>query len=184
MDAGAGADRTSARIAEQGAGDVSVLEAAGRALFRLGRIVSRQPMGQIVLGSTQHAVEVSRILVVQAVEAGPEEPDGEVAVRVVARRLGIDPSTASRLIADTIQAGYLSRRGSPSDARRVSLLLTEAGQALSRGAQRYQRAVFEQATHGWPDPERLGFARLLPIFVEAVANSRPDGPSPHTSADE
>ena len=150
----------------------SVLDDAGQALFRLGRIFSKQPMSQVLMGRTGRAVELSRVLVVQAVEVGPEDPGQEVTVGMVADRLGIDPSTASRVVAETIPAGHLSRVASAADARRVHLELTDAGRTLSEHARRYQRGVFEQVTREWSDGERHEFARLLTRFVDAVADTR------------
>jgi len=150
--------------------DDSLLDEAGQALFRLGRIFARQPMGRMLMEGSAHTVNVSRVLVAQAVEAGPEEPGGDVTVGLVADRLGIDPSTASRLTAEAIQAGYLSRVASQADGRRVQLALTAAGRALLEDAYRYQRAVFARVTQDWSDGERHEFARLLPQFVDAVAS--------------
>ncbi len=164
--------------------DVPLLDEAGQALFRLGRIFARQPMGRIVAGGDEHTVNVSRVLVAQAVEAGPEEPGGDVTVGLVADRLGIDPSTASRLTAEVIQAGYLSRVASQADARRVQLALTAAGRALLEDAYRYQCGVFARVTRDWSDEDRYEFARLLPRFVDAVASvqAAPIGDTP-TRAD-
>jgi DNA-binding MarR family transcriptional regulator len=147
----------------------AVLDAAAQAMFRLGRTFGRQPMRDRLMASTGRSVELSRILVVQAVEAAAEQPDGEVTVGVVAEQLGIDPSTASRLVTETIRDGYLSRGSSPTDARRVRLELTDAGRDLSAGSRRYQRAVFDQVTRDWSKQERLEFARLFIRFVESTA---------------
>ncbi|MDP9374359.1 MAG: MarR family winged helix-turn-helix transcriptional regulator [Chloroflexota bacterium] len=149
-----------------------MLDDAGQALFRLGRIFSKQPLHQLLAQPTGCAVELSRILAVQAVGAGPEEPDREVTVGVVADRLGVDPSTASRLVAETIRDGYLARAASPVDARRVPLELTPAGRALAEDARRYQRAVFEHVTRDWSERERDEFARLFVKFADAVAEAR------------
>lgn len=158
----------------------SVFDDAGQALFRLGRAFGRQPAHRTLAEQTGQAVELSRILVVQAVEAGTEASDQEVTVGAVAARLGVDPSTASRLVAEAIQAGYLARATSPADARRARLGLTAAGRALAEGARRYQRAVFEQVTRDWPERERAEFARLFVKFAAAVAESlaAPAAPGP------
>ncbi len=153
------------------ADDQATLDEAGQALFRLGRLFARQPMSQIVAGRAGHAIDLSRVVVVQAVEAGPVEPGQGVTVGLVADRLGIDPSTASRLVAETGSAGYLARVASPADARRVHLELTDAGRLLSAQARRYQRGVFEHVTREWSDQERHAFAELLSRFVDAVADA-------------
>jgi len=150
----------------------SVLDEAGQALFRLGRMFSRQPMRQRVTEHSRRALELSRILVVQAVEAGATESGEEMTIGVVARRLDIDPSTASRLVSETIRAGYLSGAPSSTDARRIQLTLTDAGRALAAAAQCYQRATFEHITRGWPDSERQEFARLFIKFANSLTESR------------
>lgn len=166
------ANRSGTRSQPDGGDDASaVLDNAGRALFRLGRIFSKQPLRQLLTQHTARAVELSRILVVQAVEAGSAEPGREVTVGAVAEHLGLDPSTASRLVAETIRAGYLARAASPADARRVRLALTDAGRALAEDARRYQRAVFEQVTADWSERERREFARLFIRFADAVAEA-------------
>ena len=159
----------------------AALDDAGRALFRLGRMFDRQRVRKVLAGSTGRSVELSRILVVQAVEAGLEEESGaEVTVGAVADRLEVDQSTASRLVADTIRDGYLSRATSVADGRRSRLELTEAGRGLAEDSRRYQRSVFEDLTRGWPAGEREQFARLLAKFAYSVAkaslDTEPGGP--------
>jgi len=158
--------------ADRQSDDLSILDEAGQALFRLGRMFSRQPMRQRVTEHSRRALELSRILVVQAVEAGSAEPGEEMTVGVVARWLDIDPSTASRLVSETIRAGYLSGAPSSTDARRTRLALTDAGLALAAAAQRYQRATFEHITRDWPDGERQEFARLFIKFAASHTASR------------
>jgi DNA-binding MarR family transcriptional regulator len=162
--------------------DASVLDEAGQALFRLGRLFTRPPQHQAPKGPAGQAVELSRILVVQAIAAGPDEPDQELTVGTVAARLDIDPSTASRLVAETIRDGYLARIASQADARRVRLALTDAGDALAADARRYQRAVFEQVTRDWSDQERHEFARLFIKFAAAVAEARANPATPGNPA--
>jgi DNA-binding MarR family transcriptional regulator len=150
----------------------AVLDEAGQALFRLGRLFARPPQHQAPKGRAGQPVELSRILVVQAIAAGPDGPGQELTVGTVAARLDIDPSTASRLVAETIRDGYLARTASPADARRVRLELTAAGRALAADARRYQRAVFDHVTRDWSDEERRDFARLFIKFAAAVAEAR------------
>jgi DNA-binding MarR family transcriptional regulator len=152
-------------------GDPSVLDDAGRALFRLGRMFDRQRVRKVLARGSERSVELSRIFAVQAVEAGLAEPGDEVTVGAVAERLGIDQSTASRLVAETIREGYLSRAASEADGRRIRLELTEAGRKLAGDARRYQRSVFEDLTRDWPAHEREEFARLLAKFADSVARS-------------
>ena len=175
MDTSDVASPTNKLASAASAEDNPVLDAAGHALFRLGRLFARQPLPDLLKQHTERAVELSRILVAETVAAESEQPGQGVTVGAVADRLAIDPSTASRLVGEAIQAGYLTRSPSPEDARRSLLALTEAGHELVIHARRYQRAVFEQVTAEWPDQDRQTFARLLVLFTDSLAelHSRP-----------
>jgi DNA-binding MarR family transcriptional regulator len=154
---------------------------AARALFSLGRTFARQSVRELVAERSGRAIDLSRVLVAQAVydeqgdAAGADragagaEALAEVTVGTVAERLGIDPSTASRLVADVIRDGYLVRSASAHDARRVRLDLTEAGRTLVEASRRFQRQVFLEAMAGWSETERAEFARLFLRFAEAAA---------------
>lgn len=147
----------------------ALLTQAGLALFQLGRAFGRFPPGRQALDRAGHPVALSRIQIVQAVAAHDADPaHGAVGVGSVAEALGIDPSTASRLVAETIRDGYLSRATVPGDARRARLALTSAGRDLAEDARDYQRAVFEQLTRDWPADERARFAARFVAFAAAV----------------
>lgn len=133
------------------------LDDASRALFMLGRL----------FGRTTAPSDRSPIAVVQAIELARDQDPDAVSVGTVAEQLGLDPSTASRLVAGAIRRGYVRRVASGVDARRVCLDLTPRGEALARDARTYQRAVFRAATRSFTAHERQRFARL---FVEFAAN--------------
>lgn len=124
-------------------------------------------------------LQISNLMVVNAVAAltaagepgGADEPSCEVTVGAVAERLEIDPSTASRLVGHAIDAGLLSRRPSPLDARRANLGLTEAGRRVKQVADRFRRAYFDELMSGWSARERTEFARLLTRFVDAAGRA-------------
>lgn len=151
---------------------------AGNALFRLVRMFSRYPMRDQLLAYTGKAIELSRILVTEAVATvatvttEPSTSKQEVTVGVVAERLNIDPSTASRFVAETISAGYLVRLPSQTDNRKIRLELTEAGRELVVNSHRYQQDIFEYFTRNWSLAEKQEFAQLLMKFVTSVTESR------------
>jgi DNA-binding MarR family transcriptional regulator len=107
----------------------------------------------------------------QAREAQAREAEalGEVTVGAVAERLEIDPSTASRLVGHAIDAGLVSRRPSPTDARRANLQLTEAGERVKQVAHRFRMAYLANLMEDWAEEEKAEFARLLTRFTDAVA---------------
>jgi DNA-binding MarR family transcriptional regulator len=153
--------------------DATLLEDAGRPLYHLGRILGRPGDRQRSIAQSGRAVELSRIMVVQAVEAAKEaDPDAEIGVGTVAAHLTIDPSTASRLVADTLADGYLVSSPSPADARRRRLDLTPAGVALAADARRHQHATFAAAMRDWPAAEQQRFARRFIDFAAAIVAAR------------
>jgi DNA-binding MarR family transcriptional regulator len=104
-----------------------------------------------------------------AVEEGDDPCEGSgVTVGLVADRLGLDPSRASRMVSATIQAGYLSRVASQTDGRRINLELTEAGKALAAEAHAFREAQLDRALAAWTPGDRAEFARLLTRFAEDV----------------
>lgn len=105
--------------------------------------------------------------------AGAVEVDdvADVTVGAVAERLGIDPSTASRLVGHAIDAGFVARRPSPRDARRANLQLTDAGRRLKTVADRFRRAYLAELLADWTDAERAEFARLLTRFTDAATRT-------------
>jgi DNA-binding MarR family transcriptional regulator len=108
--------------------------------------------------------DLSRNLIINVVN----EADGEMTVGGVAEQLGIDPSAASRMVADLISHGYLERMASQRDGRRTALCLTQQGVALRDRFRGQHRQAFEQITRDWPEQERLEFARLLVKYAAAT----------------
>ena len=76
------------------------------------------------------ALDISHFDVIGAIAYNPNWGDSngeEVTVGLIAERLGIDPSRASRVVAEVVDRGYARRVASQSDARRICLELTPQG---------------------------------------------------------
>ncbi len=100
------------------------------ALGRLRRSMIRRGMGRRVLDELALAIEPAIVEVVDAIdEAARSEADG-VSVATVAERLVVDPSQASRLVAEAVRTGLVERLASQADGRRSLLRLTDSGTAL------------------------------------------------------
>ncbi|MER7569852.1 MarR family winged helix-turn-helix transcriptional regulator [Streptomyces sp. NPDC097941] len=146
------------------------LDAVGPAFSRLRRAAA------LNVAKPVSRKDMSRTLVLNIVEEGPEQDGQEITVGVVAERLAVDPSVASRMVTDCISAGYLIRAASQQDGRRTILQLTGEGLQMLAAFRRHQRAAFEFITRDWPKNERLQFARLLIKYVDSVAAAR-DAPA-------
>ncbi len=91
-----------------------------RRLLRQFLVFSEQQALEVGLAPQQH----------QALLAIKGSPDGPPTVGDLAERLAIRHNSAVGLINRLVSAGYVTRRDDPSDKRRVSLALTEAGEAI------------------------------------------------------
>jgi DNA-binding MarR family transcriptional regulator len=155
--------------------DASVAEIE-RAAFQLRRLWAKPQLVQRLREQHGHKrpIQLSNLLVIYAI-AGHAEENGDVTVGAVADYLDIDPSTASRLVGHAIDAGFVSRRPSPVDARRAHLRLTDTGRRVKELTDDFRRRFIAQLVADWTDDERGEFARLLGRFADAVANFPLDG---------
>ena len=86
----------------------------------------------------------------------------------MAKRLGIEPSRASRMTAAAIRAGLIRRIASQSDGRRSHLELTSAGSKALEMVRRFRMKFFPQLMTGWSDRECAEFARQLIRFTDSL----------------
>ncbi|MEU5885050.1 MarR family winged helix-turn-helix transcriptional regulator [Spirillospora sp. NPDC047279] len=152
-----------------------VLADISLALFQLRRVWAKPDLMKRIRAQTSggpggRPLQLSNLMVVHAVAGLSVAADGEVTVGAVAERLEIDPSTASRLVGHAIDAGLVSRRPSPLDARRANLGLTDAGARVKQVADRFRRAYVDELMSDWTGTEREDFARLLTRFADAAAS--------------
>ncbi|WP_245767894.1 MarR family winged helix-turn-helix transcriptional regulator [Stigmatella erecta] len=143
------------------------LVAIERAMVRLRRSFTRRAISRRVEREQGEPVAASRAFVADALDQGPSE-EGGVTVGEVAERLGIDPSRASRMVSEAIEAGDVVRVASQRDGRRSCLELTPQGRALAEAAGQHRRHFFVAVMEDWPAEERKQFARLLERFVTSL----------------
>lgn len=139
-----------------------------RALLRIRRSQSRRTVGRLALRELGPFANLRHVEVIIAVEEGSEGPGREVTVGLVGERLGLDPSRASRGVADAIRAGLVRRVASQVDGRRIRLELTESGQELAKASHGFRRAFYDRLMEGWSEAERAEFARLLGRFADRI----------------
>ena len=142
------------------------------ALTHLRRMWESPAIRQRLFDLMGSDVEPSLIRTLRAIERTEMAEPG---VRDVARILGVDESTASRLVDQAVTAQTVERTSSTTDRRRSVLTLTEAGNELLRTALVARTTLLGDATQSW-DPEDIAtLADLLERFSAAVmkADSTP-----------
>jgi len=143
------------------------------ALGRLRRNQTRRSLGKIAEQHPPAQVDLSLIPVLYAVEEGAEAGTEGVTVGLVAERIGLDPSRASRMVGSAIQAGYVERVASQTDGRRIQLRLTDAGAKLAEEAHKFRQAFLGQAIAHWSEHDRTELARLFSRFTEDLSRTDP-----------
>ncbi|MGI9002109.1 MAG: MarR family winged helix-turn-helix transcriptional regulator [Pseudonocardia sp.] len=148
----------------------AALVAVEQAMIRLRRSVSRRNLGrraaEEVFRQVGAELGLSQLAVVDAVEEGAAGPDHEVTVGLVAERLAIDPSRASRHVSTAIKAGLVLRVASQADGRQVHLELTDRGQRVAAAMHTARQRAFDEVMRDWSNRDRREFARLLTKFTE------------------
>jgi DNA-binding MarR family transcriptional regulator len=151
--------------------DTSLLDEVGAAFSKLRR------SALLNVEDPVPRKDMTRSLVLNIVEEGPEDPEQEITVGVVAERLGVDPSVASRMVSDCITSGYIARAASQRDGRRTILELTDEGRSMLGRFRSHQRKAFEYITRDWSTVDQVEFARLLLRYVDALAELRNEPPA-------
>jgi DNA-binding MarR family transcriptional regulator len=127
----------------------------GQMLFQFVRFWSRRWTGA---GS---GVDVERGRDVMVTEAVIVHSDrGGATINQVAEELGIDQSGASRMVADAVARGYLSKEPAV-DARQRVVQVTEHGRELVTQAHAWQETTFANLTADWTPADVEQFTRLM-----------------------
>lgn len=142
-----------------------------RAMVRIRRSQTRRAIGRLMEHQLRTRFSLAHSFVVDALDEAGEVPGNEPSVGMVAEHLGVDPSRASRMVADAVRGGYVRRVASQSDGRRMCLELTGAGRKLLQTTSSFRRRVFSQVMASWSDSECVEFARLLAKFIAPLKAS-------------
>ncbi|WP_184472726.1 MarR family winged helix-turn-helix transcriptional regulator [Rhizobium esperanzae] len=145
----------------------------GRSMGRMRLMTGRRLIGRLAIQSAAPGLELSHLDVLDAVRRA--QPAGEVTVGMIAEMLRIDPSRASRVVADMVGRNVLRREASQADARRIVVVMTEVGQGLLAELVAQKLAIISEIVSDWPEDDVDRFALLFERFIggyEAVFLSR------------
>lgn len=144
-----------------------------QSMSRWRLMIGRRVLARLAIENIARDLEISHIDVLDAVRRA--EPDGEVTVGTIAEIMRIDPSRASRIVADMVTRGALKREASQADARRIIVVMTDFGKKLVLEVQAVKRGVIESVLAEWPEEDVGAFAHLFDRFVtsfERVCSTR------------
>jgi len=155
----------SAGLSEAAAKAVAAIDAV---MIKVRRSIQRRDFGRLILARIDPSLEVSHLDAIIAIAHNPvvgNAPQEEVTVGIIAERLGIDPSRASRISADIVERGYAFRVASQLDARRICLKLTATGERFVTSVRQTKWRIFAGSLAQWDEQELVTFATLLERFA-------------------
>ncbi|CAN7329528.1 MarR family winged helix-turn-helix transcriptional regulator [Pararhizobium sp. LjRoot255] len=138
----------------------------GRSMSRWRVLIGRRVLARLAIDNVAPDMEISHLDVLDAVRRA--EPDAEVTVGTIAELMRIDPSRASRIVADMVARGVLRREASQADARRIIVVMTDPGKKLMLEVQAVKRGVIENILADWPEEDVAAFAVLFDKFVTGM----------------
>ena len=97
----------------------------------------------------------------------------EATVGLLAGEMNVDPSRASRIVADLVERGYLARDASQQDGRRSVLTLTEAAVQLFEAFRQRKWQKTMAGFQGWPEADIIAFARLFARYSDDMRAAYP-----------
>lgn len=106
-----------------------------------------------------------------------DEIGGSVTQRELTERLGIQPGSASEVIAKLESAGYINRTPSETDRRTADIMLTTAGKAAAASATAQRMRRHEEMFSCLSDAEKTALLSLLEKVNADWESRYPDGDS-------
>ncbi|ESY43812.1 MarR family transcriptional regulator [Mesorhizobium sp. LNJC384A00] len=152
-------------LSEPAAEAVAAIDAV---MSKVRRSIQRRNFGRMILARVDPSLEMSHLDAIGAIANNPVFSDNqqdEVTVGVIAERLEIDPSRASRISADLVERGYACRVASQRDARRICLKLTAKGERLVAAVRQTKWRIFAGSLAQWDEQDLVTFATLLERFA-------------------
>lgn len=95
------------------------------------------------------------------------ESRGRSKLTTLAEQLGVNPSTATRMVDRLVVSGLVSRQANPDSRRELLVGLTEVGASVVRAVTERRRAEVSRIVERMPAEARHGLVRALSAFAEA-----------------
>lgn len=135
----------------------------GQVMTRMRLMTGRRMISRLAIQNVAPDLELSHLDVLDAVRRA--EAAGEVTVGAVAEILRIDPSRASRIVAEMVTRGVLRRKASQADARRIVVVMSALGQRLLAEVQAQKRVLIGDIVGNWSEDDLETFSRLFDEFI-------------------
>ena len=152
------------------------------AMTRNRLMTRRRIIGRIAISHVAPALEITHLDVLDVVYRASQTD--QATIGSVADGMRIDPSRASRIVAELVSQDVLERRVCQNDARRSVLVITAKGSALLAEIHAVKHMLLETITESWTPEELDTFSRLYERFTEGLEHHARDFTARTCSEDE
>ncbi|MEM5476823.1 MarR family winged helix-turn-helix transcriptional regulator [Pacificibacter sp. AS14] len=121
------------------------------------------------LSDTLEPALLQGLISVARIQGGIGRPEPmSPTVGLVAEMMQVDPSRASRIVADIVSRGYVERGVAQDDARKSVLIVTPKGYGFLGEFMRSKWTLMMQAFEGWTEDEIETFSTLFQRYVRSI----------------
>jgi DNA-binding MarR family transcriptional regulator len=149
--------------------DSGPVESIERSILQIVRNIGKRKLGRNAERRLGGMVDFSHVAVVDSL-AGCRESGTTATVGLLARRMGVDPSRASRMTAKAIRAGYARRIASQEDGRRICVELSRRGEDFAAAIREMRGRYFAAHLKSLSASEVETLAKLLEKFLHSDAD--------------
>ncbi|MBD8893255.1 MarR family winged helix-turn-helix transcriptional regulator [Roseibium litorale] len=143
----------------------SLIERIGLTMARYRVLAKSRLITRMTLGRMGADLDIAYLDMMELVGRCARKGQ-EVTVGTVAELMRIDPSRASRAVAQLVDQGYFHRDVSQEDARRSVLFLTDKGQKVLHDKVEVKLGLISRIVEDWPEEDIARFADLYGRFLD------------------
>jgi len=143
--------------------DTGLLSALDEAIIGFRSATQRSAYARWILNGLGFDGGVASLRALRVVERLSTD-EGTPSIRSIATELGVEHSTASRLVDGLVKGGLLQKKACGEDKRQARLSLTEQGRSVLDEATARRRQIVREATEGWSEQDMDTFTTLLVRF--------------------
>lgn len=159
------------------ASSVSALIDLDAEMFRMMRsMVKGELPAQLMaeLGSGLELAQFQALTAINRIQSGMGRRESqEASIGLVAEEMNVDPSRASRIVADLISAGHLRRDVSQTDGRKSVLNLTASAMAMFAAFRDLKWEKAMQVFADWEEDDIATFSGLFLRYNQAMRRVYP-----------
>ena len=136
-------------------------------MVQIAHNLGRRDLGRHVERRLGKLVDLSHLLVVDAIDDESVEKGSPPTIGDIARYLDVHHSRASRMVKGAIRATLATRLASQADGRKSCVELSDRGREIAAAIRDARARYFAVRMKDWPNADRREFARLLIQFAQS-----------------